>query len=73
MELAERIYHHGGDIFIRIGTSPIQRIVPVAEIATPEGLLRWTYALTQKSWMDNDLLRRFLDVASEAGGVTFMN
>ncbi|MGF6924292.1 hypothetical protein OKW28_008489 [Paraburkholderia sp. 40] len=66
-----KIYRDGDDILIEVGIAPVQRIVPVAEVATLEGLLGWTYELTQKSWMDRYLLRQFLDVASEAGGVTF--
>ncbi|SAL87413.1 hypothetical protein AWB74_08104 [Caballeronia arvi] len=70
-DLAERIYCDGKTIFIRIGVTSILKSVPVNQVKTPEGLLRWTYELARHSWMDSDRLRRFIEVAGEAGGVKF--
>ncbi|MGY6122204.1 hypothetical protein ACW9YQ_17890 (plasmid) [Paraburkholderia strydomiana] len=68
-ELSERIGREVNDILIKVGVTPVRKVVLVADASCPEGLLRWTYELTRNSWMTDAMERRFLNVASDAGGV----
>ncbi|AQH01378.1 hypothetical protein A9R05_21330 [Burkholderia sp. KK1] len=71
-DLAGKIYREGNVIFVQIGEmQPVRKPIPVSQVSTPEGLLGWTYELARHRWMDGDRIRRFMEVASEAGGVQF--
>ncbi|MEM1145199.1 MAG: hypothetical protein AAGI88_21685 [Pseudomonadota bacterium] len=37
--------------------------IALSRCDTPEKLLHWVWHLTEKSWMTNEVMRRFIDVA----------
>ena len=66
-EELRRVVFVKGNYIIVNASYPYQ--VPVDECRTAEGLLNWVYHLTEKSWMNTEILRRFMEVASGQTGV----
>ncbi|MFL9961730.1 hypothetical protein PQR02_11600 [Paraburkholderia sediminicola] len=68
-ELSKRIRQEGDFVVVRVAETAVAKNIPVSELQTAEGLLRWTYELTEKTWMDVAQLRKFMEVAGAAAGI----
>jgi len=44
--------------------------IPLSNLKNGEQLVSWIFQLTEKNWIDRDILRRFIKVASKHAGVT---
>jgi hypothetical protein len=40
---------------------------------THEGILHWAWHLTEKTWMTNEVLRRFIELACRHAGLNYRN
>jgi hypothetical protein len=47
--------------------------VAKAHCDTPEKLLHWIWHLTGKTWMTNNVLRRFIELACHENGIQMEN
>ncbi|CNB91403.1 Uncharacterised protein [Yersinia ruckeri] len=47
--------------------------IPLAGCSTHEGILGWVWHLTEKTWMTNDVLRRFIELAGDHAGLSYRN
>ncbi|MBH2651818.1 hypothetical protein I5P77_00015 [Serratia ureilytica] len=45
--------------------------IPLISCQTAEGVLDWVWHLTEKTWMTNEVMRRFIEIACGATGVKF--
>lgn len=59
-ELDKQIYVIEDHIVINVNN---EYNIPLIGCSTPLGILRWVRHLTEKTWMTNKLMRRFIDVA----------
>jgi hypothetical protein len=64
--LERECYVTGGCLVLDLGTQPYE--IELSRIDTPEKILIWSCHLCEKTWMRRDLMRRFIEVASEQIG-----
>ncbi|MEM5366455.1 hypothetical protein V4C53_10460 [Paraburkholderia azotifigens] len=69
-ELCKRIRLEGDFVLISVAGTSVTKNIPVADLQTTEGLLLWTYHLTEKTWMDTVQLRKFMEVAAASAGIS---
>lgn len=43
--------------------------IALSRCNTPEKLLHWVWHLTEKTWMTNDVLRRFIELACDENAI----
>ena len=63
-ELAKKVYLEDGFVILNAGNSLYE--ISVDRIYSHEVLTNWAFHLTEKTWMDMDMMREFLRVASIA-------
>lgn len=63
-ELAKKVYLEDGFVILNTGNSLYE--ISVDRIYSHEVLANWAFHLTEKIWMDMDMMREFLRVASIA-------
>lgn len=65
-ELEQQVYVADGHIVIDV---EYEYNVPLSQCDSAEKLLGWTYHLTEKTWMKNDVMRRFIELACHENGM----
>lgn len=70
-ELAEKVIVDGDHILIALPEGKIDKWyeVPMSGLKTHEQIISWIFHLTEKSWIEKDVLRRFIKVVSELKGI----
>jgi hypothetical protein len=77
MNLAEKMTEHekmlqkqvsvaDGHIVINVS---YEYNIELSRCNTPEKLLHWVWHLTEKTWMTNDVMRRFIEVACRENSI----
>ena len=64
-ELSKKVYIDDGSICINV---EYEYPIDLVRCDTPEKLLSWVFHLSEKTWMTNDVMRRFVAVASSEHG-----
>lgn len=66
-ELAKKVYLEDGFIVLNTGNTTYE--IAVNRLHNHESLANWAFHLTEKVWMDMDMMREFLRVASVAANL----
>ncbi len=66
-KLAKKVYLEDGFIVLNTGNTLYE--IAVSRIHSHESLANWAFHLTEKVWMDMDMMREFLRVASTAANL----
>jgi hypothetical protein len=71
-KLNEQIFVDGDVIvlYADVGNEGSRYEVPRNECGNAGEILRWTFHLSEKTWMDRELLRHFMNVAANAASVS---
>lgn len=62
---AQQVVIDGDYIVIK---DPVEYEIPLSDCSTPEKILRWVKHLSEKQWVTNSLLHRFIVVAQRHSG-----
>lgn len=70
-ELNEIITIQDGHIVIAIPGNDFGQTydIPLSNLKTGEQVVSWIFQLTEKNWIDRDILRRFIKEASHHAGI----
>lgn len=66
-DLEKKVYIKDDDIIVNVA---YEYEIPIADCKSYERILHWAWHLTEKTWMTNDVLRRFIEVAAHNAGIT---
>lgn len=71
-ELNEIITIQDGHIVIAIPGNTFGQTydIPLSNLKNGEQVVSWIFQLTEKNWIDRDILRRFIKEASHHAGIT---
>lgn len=64
--LRRQIYVEDGHIVINIS---YEYNIPLSGCDTPERILHWVWHLTEKTWMTQEVSRRFIELACHENGL----
>ena len=64
-ELSKKVYIDGEHICINV---KYEYPIELSRRDTPEKLLSWVFQLSEKTWMTNDVMRRFVAMAASEHG-----
>lgn len=68
--LRKQVYVEDDHIVINVVT---EYNVAKTRCDTPEKLLHWVWHLTEKTWMTNEIMRRFIEIACRENGIEMQN
>lgn len=66
-EMSKKVYLEDGFVVLNTGNTLYE--IAVNRIHSHESLANWAFHLTEKVWMDMDMMREFLRVASTAANL----
>lgn len=68
--LQKQVFLADGHIVINVS---YEYNIELSRCNTPEKLLHWVWHLTEKTWMTNDVMRRFIEVACRENNIEMEN
>jgi len=71
-ELEKKVVVDGDHILLALPEGKIDEWyeIPLSRLETSEQIISWIFHLTEKSWIEKDVFRRFIKVISELRGIS---